>query len=197
MMRVFGNTWQARGNNPSGLLQSSFRTISQALKFSSPQWNHEGHDFAKDWMLVRACWVALGMSQAPEERKDPFFPSLTWGKGKWPSLQFAEYALGATSIYGLEFPKKANMLSLYGFAFQYADKKMNGGKYTSPGPAPNPEAIQNYKEDTAKGASPMDFMLFVPKGYGNLNGTRLPNIQETEDPGKVFTASFSLGREVW
>ena len=197
MMRVFAGTWQARGNNPSGLLQSSFRTISQALKFSSPQWNSESHDFAKDWMLVRACWVALGMSQAPEERKDPFFPSLTWGKGKWPSLQFAQYALGATSIYGLEFPKKANMLSLYGFAFQYADKKMNGGKYTSPGPAPNPEAIQNYKEDTAKGASPMDFMLFVPKGYGNLNGTRLPNIQETEDPGKVFTASFSLGREVW
>jgi hypothetical protein len=70
-------------------------------------------------------------------------------------------------------------------------------KYTGRSPAPNPGAIQNYKEDTAKGASPMDFMLFVPKGYGNLNGTRLPNIQETEDPGKAFTASFQNGKEVW
>ena len=96
-----------------------------------------------------------------------------------------------------EFPKKAGMISLYGLAFQYADKKINGGKYTGPGPAPNPGAIQNYKEDTAKGASPMDFMLFVPKGYGNLNGTRLPNIQETEDPAKIFTATFDQGREVW
>jgi Domain of unknown function (DUF362) len=197
MMRVFANTWQARGNNPSGLLQSSFRTISQALKFSSPQWNPQGHDFAKDWILVRACWVALGMSRAPEERKDPFFPGLTWGKGKWPTLQFAEYALGATSIYGPEFPKKADTNSLYGFAFQYADRKMNGSKYIGRSPAPKPGSIQNYKEDTEKGASPMDFMLFVPRGYGNLNGTRLPNIQETEAPDKVFTASFDQGSEVW
>ena len=197
MMRVFAKTWQARGNNPSGLLQSSFRTISQALKFSSPQWNPQGHDFATDWMLVRACWVALGMSRAPEERKDPFFPGLTWGKGKWPTLQFAEYALSATSIYGPEFPKKADVNSLYGFAFQYADRKMNGGKYIGRSPAPNPEAIQNYERDTEKGAPPMDFMLFIPRGYGNLNGTRLPNIQETEAPDKVFTASFDQGREVW
>jgi hypothetical protein len=197
MMRVLAGTYQARGKSPSGLLQSSFRTLSQMLKFSSPQWNLQGHDFAKDWMLVRACWVALGMSRVPEERKDPFFPSLTWGKGKWPSLQFAEYALGATSIYGHEFPKKANMLSLYGYAFQHADRKMNGAKYTGRTPAPNPEAIQNYREDTARAQPPMDFTLFVPKGYGNLNGTRLPNIQETEDPEKVFTASFAEGREVW
>lgn len=197
MMRVLAATYRARGDNPSGLLQSSFRTISQALKFSSPRWNTHGHDFAKDWMLVRACWVALGMSRAPEERKDPFFPGLTWGKGKWPTLQFAEYALGATSIYGQEFPKKANMLSLYGFAFQYADKKMNGGKYTGLSPASHPEAIQVYKEEAARGAAPLDFIVYVPKGYGNLNGTRLPNIQETEDPDKVFTASFNRGGEVW
>jgi uncharacterized protein (DUF362 family) len=197
LMRVFANTWQARGKDPYGLLQSAFRTISQSLKFASSRWNAQGHDFAGDLMLVRACWVAFRMSQAPEERKDPFFPCLSWGKGKWPSLQFAQYALGATSIYGPEFPKRANLLSLYGFAFQYADKKMNGGKYTSLGPATNPEVIQNYKEDTAKGGALMDFMVFVPKGYGNLNGTRLPNIQETEDPGKVFTASFNQGREVW
>jgi hypothetical protein len=178
-------------------MQSSFRTISQSLKYSSPRWNPEGHDFAKDWVLVRACWVALGMSRAPEESKDPFFPGLTWGKGKWPTLQFAEYALGATSIYGPEYPKRPGLISLYGFAFQHADRKMNGGKYLGRSSAPSPEAILKYKEDTAGGSSPMDFMLYVPKGYGKLNGTRLPNIQETEDPGKVFTADFQSGKEVW
>jgi len=197
IMRVLADTWQAQGNNPYGFLQSSFRTISQALKFASPRWNSQGHDFVKDWMLVRACWTAFQMSKAPEERKDPYFPNLTWGKGKWPSFQFAQYALGATAIYGLEYPAKAGLLSLYGFAFQYADKKMNGGKYTGLGLGNDPQVIQNYKEDTAKGSAPIDFMVFVPKGYGNLNGTRLPNIQETEDPAKIFTASFDQGREIW
>jgi hypothetical protein len=137
------------------------------------------------------------MSQASEEGGDPLFPRLTWGKGKWPSLQFAQYALETTSLYGLEFPKRANLLSLYGFAFQYADKKVNGGKYTGLGLASDPGAIQSYKEDTDKGGALMDFLVFVPKGYGKLNGIRLPNIRETEDPDKVFTASFNQGREVW
>jgi hypothetical protein len=57
--------------------------------------------------------------------------------------------------------------------------------------------IQRYKEDTAKGSAPIDFTVFVPKGYGNINGTCLPNIEETEDPAKVFTASFDQGREIW
>lgn len=197
IMRVNGNSWQARGNNPLGFLESAFRTISQSLKFSSPQWNSQGHDFARDWMLVRACWMAFRMSQAPEETKDPFFPDLMWGKGKWPSLQFAQYALAATSIYGLDFPKKATLVSLYGLAFQYADKTLNGGKFTGPGPASGLEPIQGYKEATEKGTPPLDFTVFVPKGLGNLNGTRLPNIQETEDPGKVFTASFTQGQQAW
>ncbi len=197
MMRVFGNSWQAWGTHPLGFLESAFRTISQSLKFSCPQWNSQGHDFARDWMMVRACWVAFRMSQAAEETKDLFFPNLIWGKGKWPSLQSAQYALAATSIYGLEFPQRATLLSLYGFAFQYADKKLNGGEFTGPGPASGRESIQGYKEATEKGTPPLDFTVFVPKGYGNLNGTRLPNMQETEDPGKVFTASFAQGRQVW
>ena len=197
LMRVLANTWQGRGNSPYGFLQSSFRTIALSLKLSSPRWNSEGHDFVKDWMLIRACWVAFQMSKSPVERKDPYFPGLTWGKGKWPTLQFAQYALGTTAIYGLEYPVKAGPLSLYGFAFQYADKKMNGGKYTGLGLGSSPQVIQKYKEDTAKGSKPMDFVVFVPKGYGNLNGTRLPNIEETEDPAKVFTASFDQGGEVW
>ena len=91
-------------------------------------------------------------------------------------------------------PKRENRLSLYGFALRYAEKEINGGKYTSLGLPSNPEAIQDYEEDAAEGGRIMDFRVFVPKGYGNLNDTRLPNIQETEDPDRVFTASFNGGR---
>jgi uncharacterized protein (DUF362 family) len=198
LMRVFANTWQARGKDPYGLLQSAFRTISQQLKFASSRWNPQGHDFVGDFMLVRACWVAFQMSQASEERKDLFFPSLSWGKGKWPSLQFSQYAVGATSLYGMDFPSKVNPASLYGFAFQYADKKFNGGKFTGRvGPASNSEAIQNYLENAGKNSSPLDFLLYVPKGYANLNANRIPNVEETDDPVKIFTAHFKSGEEIW
>jgi hypothetical protein len=197
IMRVLANVWQARGRDPYGYLQSSFQAVSQWLKFASPQRNAHGHDFARDWMLVRACWLAFRMSQASEESVDPHVSGLTWGKGKWPSLQFAQYALETTSLYGPEFPKKATLASLYGFAFQYADKKLNGGKFTGAGLPPDPEAIQRYSEEANNGRGPIDFMVLVPKGYGNLNGIRLPNIQETEDPERIFTASFNQGRERW
>jgi uncharacterized protein (DUF362 family) len=197
-MRVMANTWHDRGKEPYGSLKSSFRTLSQALKFSSTHWNAEGHDFSKELVLVRACALAFRMSQAQEEARDPFFPTLAWGKGKWPSIQLAHYALAAVALYGQEFPHRVNLLSLYGFAFQYADKKFNGGKYTGgPGLANNPDTIQNYLGDEARSLALLDFVIFVPKGYGNLNVLRLPNIQETEEPVKIFTASFDQGRVVW
>lgn len=197
LMRVLANSFQARGEDLLGYLKSAFLPVSQFLKFSNPGWNSQGHDFAADMMLVRACWLAFRMSNAPGENSDPFFPRLSWGKGKWPSLQFARYALAATSLYGFEYPRKVNALSMYGFAFQYADKKWNGGKYTGAGPGGRPEAIKAYVEDTNGGASPIDFTLFVPKGFGGLNGNRLPNVVETEDPARVFTADFRQGAEVW
>jgi hypothetical protein len=98
----------------------------------------------------------------------------------------------------MDFPSKVNPVSLYGFAFQYADKKFNGGKFTGRvGPASNSEAIQNYLENAGKNSSPLDFLLYVPKGYANLNANRIPNVEETDDPVKIFTAHFKSGDEVW
>lgn len=36
----------------------------------------------------------------------------------------------------------------------------------------------------------MDFVLYVPKGYGPPAGTVLPNVEETDDPTKILTALF-------
>ena len=63
--------------------------------------------------------------------------------------------------------------------------------------ASNPASIKNYFHAVSEGAKPLDFTLYVPAGYGNLEAHRIPNVQETDDPGKVFTAHFGSGAEVW
>jgi len=101
-------------------------------------------------------------------------------------------------IYGLGFPRKINLMSLYGQAFQHADKALNGGTYTGAiGLKSNLEATNAYIKAVSEGAAPLDFILYVPRGFGNMNGTRLPNIEETEEPDKLFTARFNNGQEVW
>jgi len=133
-----------------------------------------------------------------EENRDPFFPAMTWGKGKWPSIQLAHYALMGALIYGLEFPRKVNLISLYGQAFQYADKKGNGARYTGGIELKNIlEAANVYIKAVSEGSAPLDFVLYLPRGFGNMNGTRIPNIEETEEPDKIFTARFKNGQEVW
>jgi len=196
-MRIMANSWHPRGTEPYGYLKAAFQTGSRSLKFSEAKWNSHGHDFVKELLLARACAVAFRMSQLEEENKDPFFPAMTWGKGKWPSIQLAGYAFMGILIYGLEFPRKVNLLSLYGQALQYADKK-NGGRYTGGiGPKSNLEAANVYIKAVSEGAAPLDFILYVPRGFGNLNGTRIPNIEETEEPGKIFMARFNRGLEEW
>jgi hypothetical protein len=37
----------------------------------------------------------------------------------------------------------------------------------------------------------------VPTKYGTMMGRPVPNVQETSDAAKVFTARFDDDREVW
>ena len=75
---------------------------------------------------------------------------------------------------------------------------MTGGGYTGgTGTTSDPEAVSKYLKAVADGAAPLDFVLYAPKGYGSPNGASVPNVEETEDPGKVLTASFNQGKEVW
>jgi hypothetical protein len=43
----------------------------------------------------------------------------------------------------------------------------------------------------------LDFVLYVPPGFETFGGAPVPNVEATTDPAKVYTASFSGGKEVW
>jgi hypothetical protein len=53
------------------------------------------------------------------------------------------------------------------------------------------DSIDKYLEDVQKGAKKLAFTLYVPKGYGSLESVTIPNVEETGDPKKVFTAHFN------
>lgn len=196
-MGLLADAIHSRGDGSYGYMRSIFQAGAGTLRYSNPRWNAEGHDFVRELFLVRVCAAALRMSQATHESADPFFPGRTWGRGKWPSIQFAEYVFPAILSYGAEFPRKVSLLSLYGQAFQFADKKWNGGAYTG-GVAPRsgPDSADDYLKAVAAGAPPLAFTLFVPRGYGRLPNFTPANVEETEDPRKVFTARFKDG-DVW
>ena len=74
----------------------------------------------------------------------------------------------------------------------------NGISYTrGAGPGSDPEAANRYVEAVAAGAGPLDFVLYVPEGYGAIMGKAVPNVEETGDSSRLFTARFNGGNEVW
>ena len=198
MMRLMAETIRLRAVDEHEFLRGQFISRSGGLKYTNEKWNSLGHNFLKEVRLSSACTIAFMMSQLEMEGQDPIFPTITWGKGKWPSFQFATAASIGFSIYGMGFPMRIDLMSLYGHAFQYADKTLNGGSYTGiTGLDNNLEAANQYIKAVSDGAAPLDFLVYVPTGYGSLAGTSVPNVEETEDPDKIFTARFNNGQEVW
>jgi hypothetical protein len=87
---------------------------------------------------------------------------------------------------------------MYGRAFQYADKTLNGAEYTGdPGLTSHPDALRRYLRDAMEEGKRLDFVLYVPEGFGTLDGKNVPNVVETDDSSKIFTARFDNGRESW
>lgn len=197
-IRLGASSMQIRGAEKYGFLRGTFISGASSLKFSNEAWNTEKHDFMKEYRTITAASMAFRMSQMDIESPDFLFPAMTWGKGKWPSVQFASYIGIAMPIYGMGFPMRIDLLSLYGRAFQYADKTLNGTSYTgSLGSVSDPEAVNRYINAVSQGTKPLNFVLYVPVGFGTMAGRSVPNIEETDDPSKVFTANFDNGREVW
>ncbi|HIH74950.1 MAG TPA: DUF362 domain-containing protein [Methanosarcina sp.] len=183
-----------------GQLRGTFYSIADfGLKPSRKDWNPQGHDFMQEYSLVMIATQAFDMSRSGEGGEDPFNPGMNWGKGMWPSWQLATYIQLTNSIYGSQSPEAINFQSLYGTAFQYADKTRNGGAYTGSVDqmVSHPDSIKKYLQAVSDGADPLNFTLYVPAGYGNLKAYRIPNVEETADPGKIFTAHFGGGAEVW
>jgi len=180
-------------------LRLKFLLAAIQLRCMNEEWNTVGDHF-NDWILFNsAVATGLEMAQAPRENADPLVPGMVWGKGKWPSIQFARHCYLCTQLYGNEFPDKFDaMTSLYGFAFQYADMRWSQGKYagarTGPGGA---DDFSRYHRDVEHGASPLPFTFYVPRAYGKAGDKKIPNVEETDEPGLVFTTSFNGGSEVW
>ncbi|AKB80206.1 hypothetical protein MSHOH_3723 [Methanosarcina horonobensis HB-1 = JCM 15518] len=198
--RILNHSYDIMLTEKYGQLRGVFYSIADfGLKPSRKGWNSQGHDFMQEYALVMIATQAFDMSRSEEGGEDPFIPGMKWGKGMWPSWQLATYIQLTNGIYGSQSPDSINFQSLYGTAFQYADKTRNGGAYTGSTDqlTSNPSSIKNYLQAVSDGADPLNFTLYVPAGYGKLKAHRIPNVEETDDPRKVFTAHFGSGVEVW
>jgi hypothetical protein len=198
-LAMLGRSISTMGTDRFGYLRGPFQASATQLKWSSAEWNPEGHDVTREFFLWAACTLAYQMSQMDTEALDPFLTGLTWGKGKWPSYQLAFSTLLGISLYGSGYPQKIGFPSLYGSAFRYADLTQNEGRYAGRiSSQPDPEAINNYVARVLTGDDkPLDFKLYVPTGYANMADTNIPNVEVTMDPARVFTAAFVGGELIW
>jgi hypothetical protein len=182
-----------------GALKGNFIQLAFLAKNADRSWNPQGHDFLKEDHLMYRASVAFEMSRYGDVIADPFVPGMSFGKGMWPSWQMASYILFTSVIYGAQSAKNVNLGSLYGMAFQYADKVLNAGAYTGSidQQISDPRSVGRYFEAVSKGADLLDFKLYVPVGYGSLEKVTIPNVEETDDAKKIWTAHFIGGQAVW
>jgi Domain of unknown function (DUF362) len=188
------------GTEKHGGLRGSFAGRTNSMRWADASLNVEGIDFVKELLDSSLAAVGMVLSQMEMEGADPFFPTMTWGKGKWPSMQAARFMAIGTMIYGMGFPFMTTIDSLYGVALQYADKVFNSSTYTgdfeSMSDPLSPLAME-YIQAVTGGAEPLPFRLFVPAGYGQVLGKAVPNVEETLDASKVLKVEFKDGVEVW
>ena len=194
-----GYSTSCLGAEPLGFISGRVKTQMKRLKLVDPRRNSHGYDFLKESSLGGVCLAAFRMSQIEMERPDPFVPGLTFGKGKWPSFQTAQFFSLGLALYGQGFPFQTGFPSLYGSAVYYADLTQREGKYLGgSGRLPDPERVRQYVAAVQKDQDqPMDFIFYVPPGYESLGGSPLPNVEVTEDPAKILTVRFQGDREVW
>ncbi len=184
--------------SPFEVLRLRFLIATAPLKRLKKEWNPDNHNFGEQMMMGQTLVKAFAMSKAKNEMPDPLFHGRTWGNGKWPSLQSAMLQQMFARIYGQTYPDWFDlMLSPYGCSFRYADTKWNGAKYcNAQAMAQNEGIIGSYHQAVEQGSVLLPFTFYVPQGFGSIGNTRVPNVEETDDPRLIFTASFS-GKEVW
>lgn len=183
-----------------GLLRGNFyRAVQFMLKNTTPEWNSGRHDFVYEYQLMWIASYAYEMSKAESVFQDPFVSGMMWGKGMWPSWEYAKWKHITGLLYGTESPDTIMLESLYGSVFQYADKRWNNGNYTGSTNQMNsdPESLQQYLKLVSQGTTPLNFTLYLPPGLGSLQNKPIPHVEETSDPAKMFTAVFQNGAEIW
>ncbi len=181
------------GTERLGLQKGVFIASATLIKHRNPAWNPDRHDLLRPFSYLAAAGTAYRMSQAETENDDPFARALSWGQGKWPSYELALHSSLLASFYGARYPQEIDPQSLYGLALAYADLTQNQGRLSSAS-----GGIGSYVRAVPRGeAKRLDFVLYVPKDYAVIRGFALPNVEETSDPGRILTASFAGGKEVW
>jgi hypothetical protein len=197
LMMAYVISLMAQDLNLSEASRLCFLISTTQLKHLKREWNAGGHNLGEEVILGQALAMAFAMSNAAEERIDPFFPEMTWGKGKWPSMQFALHRQISTQIFGYNFPNQFDLNSPYGCAFNYADNKWNGAKYVNAlSKAEEQYTIGNYHKAVAQGANLLPFTIYVPQCLSAVNNVHIPNVEQTDEAKLIFTASFN-DREVW
>ncbi|MFX0082500.1 MAG: DUF362 domain-containing protein [Candidatus Hodarchaeota archaeon] len=187
----------AMGKDRLSSLEGFFKYMRSMYKYRDKQNNQDNHDIMKARSLVAPCSIAFAISRMPIDIPDPFNPGVAYGKGKWPSLKIAQFVQTGNLIYGLGFPFSIAIPSLYSNALFYADLTQNGGQYAGTH-QPDLQAANKYVSDVAKGEiKPLDFVLYVPAEFTTVAGKKVPNVEITDDPIKMYTASFQNGEEIW
>lgn len=161
-------------------LRIAFCASATTLRHSRADWNEHGDELFRDEALSGASLTALFMSRNRTEAQDGANPSMTYGNGKWPSVD-------AVMQQGL----RTSVQRVYSAALAYADAKLNGGKYRGR------SGVEKYTKAVQKDPDKaIDFVLYIPKGATGLFNTPPPNIEETEDKTKIFTAHLNEGKEI-
>ena len=199
ILHLAGDMISKLGAERYGYLKDRFNVYARMLKNSENSLNNNGHDIFKEYFNASACSAAFQISQIDMEVPDPFQPGLTCGKGKWPSFELAKFFQVGVILFGQGYPYMIGFPSLYASALLYADLTQNSGQWAGQvGSQPNIETINDYVDKVGAGElKPLDFTFYVPAGYDNLSGKMVPNIEITDDPARILTASFGNGEEVW
>ena len=198
-LHLSGDMISKMGSERFGYLKDRFNIYARMLKYSDISLNADGHDVFREYNYASTCGAAFQISKIEMEFPDPFQPGLTCGNGMWPSFQLAQFFRIGVILYGRGFPYAAEFPSLYAAALLYADLTQNGGRYAGRlWSQPDADAINKYIEETlADEVKPLDFKIYMPAGYDNLSGKVMPNVEVTDDPARVLTASFAGGKEIW
>ena len=192
-------------------MKGEFFEKSSLVKLSNTNWNKVGHDYLKEGWMGGKLSTAFLLAQSDKVTHDLYIPDMVYGKGNWPSWYTVEYVHMTNVLYGDQKMMNIQLTSLYGMAFQYADKMQNKGSYLIHAKGSNLRAIDygdktedfivekdedefnpvyQYIYDKQQGKSNLRFILYVPSGFDRLEGIVVPNVEVTDDPEKIFTASF-------
>ncbi len=185
-----------RLNSSYGDLKGKFLGKVYPVRYGDSNKNSQRYDFMKGEVLVANLAAAYKMSLLPDPVPDLFIPEMTYGRGNWPSWQTVLQVQTLETIYGARLRKDITLESLYGIAFQYADKVYNSGEYTGSidQSISTTDSIRNYIEAVRNGEALLNFTLYVPRGLGTLEGEKIPNAEETDDPEKLYTVQY---KDIW